>query len=345
MNISIVDLATIKPGETATDALNQSIQTARLADALGFHRIWFAEHHMAPAQASHHPELLIAAAGAQTRHIRLGSGSMLMNHYSPLKVAEMFKQLDAMYPDRIDLGMGRASSGPVIDMALRRDRRSQPVDDHAAQVAEVLAWLHNAFPADHPFAKQPLIPTVLTKPDSWLLGSGPSGAQLAAQLGIGYAFAGFINPPAAASALRTYRARFAPTPFGNPAPRAMLGVNISVGETSEEGQRLALSAKGYYQRLSRGDFKAFVPTVEEADRELGVAERAEPTRIVDGRWPRFVAGNPQEVKAILDDMIAQSGANELIVQNMIADPQDRARSHERIARVMGLVPRSASASA
>lgn len=336
MKLSIVDLATIKPGETATDALAQSLETARLAETLGFHRIWFAEHHMAPAQASHHPELLIAAAGTQTRNIRLGSGAVLMNHYSPFKVAEMFKQLDAMFPGRIDLGMGRATAGPVIDLALRRDRNSPPVDDHSMQVSEVLAWLHNAFPADHPFANKPLIPTVATVPETWLLGSSPGGAHLAARLGIGYSFAGFINPQAAVSALRTYRDNFVATPFGFGAPRAMLGVNVTVGETAEHAQRLVLSAKGFYQRLGRLGPAAFVPTIEEADRELGEVERAEPTRITGGRWPRFIAGSPEEVKATLDEMIEQSAADEVIVQNLIADPQDRNRSHELIAKAFGL---------
>ena len=340
MKLSIVDLATIKPGETATDALDQSIETARRADALGFHRIWFAEHHMAPAQASHHPELLIAAAGAHTRHIRIGSGGVLMNHYSPFKVAEMFKQLDAMYPDRIDLGMGRATAGPVIDLALRRDRKSQPVDDHSMQVSEVLAWLHNAFPEDHPFANKPLIPSVKTVPQTWLLGSSPGGAQLAAHLGIGYTFAGFINPVSAASALRAYRERFTATPFGAGAPRAILAVNVTVGETEEQGQRLACSAKGYYARLQRVGAGAMVPLVEEAEREMSETERSEPTAIVGGRWPRFVAGSPERVKATLDEMIEQSGADEVMVQNLIADPVDRHRSHALLAEVYGLQARA-----
>ncbi|MGH6782893.1 MAG: MsnO8 family LLM class oxidoreductase, partial [Sphingomonadaceae bacterium] len=274
MKLSIVDLSTIKPGETASDALAQSLDTARNADALGYHRIWFAEHHMAPAQASHHPELLIAAAGTQTQRIRLGSGAVLMNHYSPFKVAEMFKQLDAMFPGRIDLGMGRATAGPVIDMALRRDRNAQPVDDHSAQVSEAVAWLHQAFPAGHPFAGKQMMPTVATLPENWLLGSSPGGAQLAARIGIGYSFAGFINPQAAAFALRNYREHFIATPFGSGTPRAMLGVNVSVGEDAEHGQRLALCVKGYYQRLGRLGAAAFVPTIEEAERELGDAERA-----------------------------------------------------------------------
>lgn len=249
----------------------------------------------------------------------------------------MFKQLDAMFPDRIDLGMGRATGGPVVDMALRRDRKSRPVDDHAQQVAEAVAWLHNAFPADHPFAEYPLVPTVKTAPQSWLLGSSPNGGTLAAELGIGYTFAGFINPMSAASALRQYRANFKPTEFGPGKPQAMLGVNVTVGETSEHGRRLALSPKGYYARFAYSNpLTTYVPTPEEAEREMTSAQIEEPTTIVGNRWPKFVAGSPEEVKATLEQMVEESGADELILQNMIPDPEDRARSHELIAKAFGL---------
>lgn len=340
MKLSIVDLATIAPGSTATDAFNDAVETARQADALGYHRIWFAEHHMASSGASAHPELLIAATAAQTTDIRLGSGAVLMNHYSPFKVAEMFKQLEAMYPGRIDLGMGRATSGPVIDAALRRDRSSQPVDDHAAQISEVLAWLYNAFPDGHPFANKPLIPSVPTVPETWLLGSSPGGAYLAAHLGIGYTFAGFINPPVAASALRTYRERFAVTPFGTGVPRAMLAVNVSVGETAEDAERLVASAKGFYARLGWAGVAATVPSPDEAMQEMRDDQRAEPTAIVDGVWPRFIAGDPQQVKATLDEMLEGSGADELMVQDLIASPEDRRRSHTLLAEAYGLGPRA-----
>lgn len=339
MKLSIVDLATIAPGTTATDAFNDAVETAKRADALGYHRIWFAEHHMALSGASAHPELLIAAAAAQTRGIRVGSGAVLMNHYSPFKVAEMFKQLEAMYPGRIDLGMGRAASGPIIDLALRRDRKSQPVDDHSAQISEVLAWLYNAFPDGHPFANRPLIPSVPTVPETWLLGSSPGSAYLAAHLGIGYTFAGFINPVMAAPALRTYRERFAATPFGSGAPRATLAVNVSVGETAEDGERLVASAKGFYARLGRVGAAATVPTPDEAIQEMRHDQRAEPTAIVDGVWPRFIAGDPEHVKATLDEMLDVSGADELIVQDLIASSEDRHRSHARLAKVYNLEPR------
>jgi luciferase family oxidoreductase group 1 len=183
MRLSIVELATVAPGTTEADGLADAILTAQDAEALGFHRAWFAEHHLSRSHASHHPELLIAMAGARTTDIRVGSGSVLLNHYSPFKVAEMFQQLEAMLPGRVDLGLGRATGGPVVDAALRIDRRAQPVDDHAQRVSEVLAWLHQAFPARHPFADQPLMPSVPHVPQTWLLGSSPGGSALAAGLG------------------------------------------------------------------------------------------------------------------------------------------------------------------
>lgn len=130
MKLSIVDLGTVAPGSTESRALADSLETARHAEAAGFHRIWFAEHHLSRSGASHHPELLIAAAATQTSRIRLGSGAVLLNHYSPFKVAEMFSQLEAMAPGRIDLGMGRATAGPVIDLALQQNREQPAQVSH-----------------------------------------------------------------------------------------------------------------------------------------------------------------------------------------------------------------------
>lgn len=339
MRLSIVDLATVAPGGSETDALAEAVRTARHAEAHGFHRIWFAEHHLAPAGASHHPELLIAAAAAVTSRIRIGSGAVLMNHYSPFKIAEMFKQLEAMTPGRIDLGMGRATAGPVIDLALQQNRQQPHQADHQQQVLEVLAWLYEAFPPDHPFAGHPLLPSVPGNPQTWLLGSSRNGSHLAAGLGIGYTFAGFINPAAAADALRQYRAAFQPRGFGLTEPRAILGVNVTVGETAQEGRRLAGMPKGFYARLARRSAAAgaaMVPSVDEAAHELTDAQKDEPTAIVDGQWPRFVAGGPDDVRATLEQMAQESQADEIMIQDMISDPALRRRSHELIAEAFGL---------
>jgi luciferase family oxidoreductase group 1 len=341
VRLSIVELATVRPGTTEADGLADAVLTARHADALGYHRVWFAEHHLSRSNASHHPELLIAMAGAKTAGIRVGSGSVLLNHYSPFKVAEMFQQLEAMLPGRVDLGLGRATSGAVVDAALRPDRRSVPVDDHAERVTEVLAWLYEAFPDDHPFAGHPLMPSVPGVPQTWLLGSSPGGSSLAAGLGIGYSFAAFINPAAAGQALRAYRERFRPSGFGLERPRAMLAVNVSVGEDTADARRLVASAKGFYARLGRLGAGATLPSAEQALRELTLGERDEPTAIVDGRWPRFVAGAPDEVRRTLERMLDESRADELMIPNLIADAADRRASHERLAGMFALTARHA----
>jgi luciferase family oxidoreductase group 1 len=350
LHLSIVDLGTVAPGRTESDALADSLANARHAESLGFHRVWFAEHHLARAGASHHPELLIAAAATTTSSIRLGSGAVLMNHYSPFKVAEMFQQLEALAPGRIDLGMGRATAGPVFDLALQQDRQRPTGADHQQQVLETVTWLYEAFPDGHPFAGHPLMPSVPTVPQTWLLGSSPDGSNLAAAIGIGYTFAGFINPAGAAPALRHYREHFQPRGFGLESPRAILAVNVTVGETTEEGLHLLRCAtgavcspgerrEGYYSRLSRAGRaagQAMVPTPEEALGEMSSIERDEPTTIVSGRWPRFIAGGPEDVRATLEQMVEESGADEVMVQDLIAEPATRRRSHELLAGAFGL---------
>ncbi|MCW2748437.1 MAG: hypothetical protein JWP10_1579 [Nocardioidaceae bacterium] len=341
MRVSVLDLGNVAPGTTETEGLADALDTARAADAMGFHRIWFAEHHLSRGNASHHPELLIAAAMMQTTGIRLGSGAVLMNHYSPFKVAEMFQQLEAMAPGRIDLGIGRApGGGPIVDLAMRRDRQSPHRDDYTQQVLEVLAWLHGAFPDEHAFAGTPLMTSVATVPQTWMLGSSPSGGALAASLGMGYTFAGFINPDHAVTALQSYRSQFQPQPFGLQEPRAILGVNVTVADTTAEARRRVSSGFGLYARAAIDPTNATIPSIDEAARELSQAALDEPTTIVGGRWPRFVAGNPAEVRATLDEMLEASGADELIVQEMIADPKDRRHTHELIAEMFDLTPRA-----
>nr|WP_221935529.1 MsnO8 family LLM class oxidoreductase [Janibacter cremeus] len=338
--MSIVDLGTVAPGTTEKDALADSLESARHAEDWGFGRYWFAEHHLSRSGASHHPELLIAAAAMVTSSIRLGSGAVLMNHYSPFKVAEMFKQLEAMAPGRIDLGMGRATAGPTLDLALQQNRQNPAQVDHQQQILETMAWLYEAFPDDHAFAGHPLMTSVPEVPQTWLLGSSPNGSNLAAGLGIGYTFAGFINPTGAAPALRNYREAFQPQAFGLDSPRAILAVNVTVGDTTAEGLHLANSPKGYYSRLARAGREAgsvTVPLPDEVAPEMTRAEKDEPVTIEDGRWPKFVAGGPDDVRATLEQMAHESGADEIMIQDMIADPTARRRSHELLAQAFDLV--------
>ncbi len=340
---SIVELGTVAPGTCESEALRDALDAATHAEQHGFHRIWYAEHHLSRSGASHHPELLIAAAAQQTSRIRVGSGAVLMNHYSPFAVAERYQQLEAMTPGRIDLGMGRATAGPVIDMALQQDRDKPFRAEHQQQVLEALAWLHGQFPQDHPFAGHPVMPSVPTRPQTWLLGSSPSGSNLAAGLGIGYCFAGFINPQGAAPALRHYRDNFEDQGFGLSEPRAILSVNVAVADTAAEAERLSHSPKGFYSRLARAGREAgsvTVPTPDEVADELSAAERDEPTTISGERWPRFVCGDPDQVRATLEQMLAHSGADEVMVQDLIADPAERRHSRELVAQMFALAKSS-----
>src|SRR5690625_4951444 len=181
MKLSIVDLSCILPGETRHDTFLHSIEMAQHAERLGYTRYWVAEHHGGEIGAGRAPEVLIAALGAHTSTIRLGSGSVLLNHYSPYKVAEVFCTLNELYPGRIDLGAGRATTGPVIDFALQQDRSKQFRANSDEQIAELVAWLDNGFPKGHPFSSHPIL-TIDSLPELHVLGSSSWSAGAAAHL-------------------------------------------------------------------------------------------------------------------------------------------------------------------
>ena len=193
--LSVLDQSPIAEGSTGAAALRNSIDLAQCAEQAGYHRYWVAEHHGTPMLACASPEVLIGAIAAATGRIRVGSGGVMLPHYSPLKVAETFSMLSALYPDRIDLAVGRApGSDPLTAFALQRDRRHPAPDDFPQQLAELLAYLWDRMPADHRFARLAALPGRPARPEVWLLGSSPQSGEWAAELGLPYAFADFINP-------------------------------------------------------------------------------------------------------------------------------------------------------
>lgn len=340
MKLSIVDLSHVPTGGTAIDAMANSVDLARRAERLGYHRYWVAEHHANGDQtASSNPEVLIARIAALTSTIRVGSGTVLLNHYSPFKVAETFKLLHAMTPGRIDLGIGRANSGPVVDYALQRDRREMlRLDDYDQQVLEVLSWLDNAFPGDHPFAQVDLMASVPGNPEAWLLGSSPNSARLAGQLGMRYCFAGFINPGAATTAASIYRSSFTPRDFasGPREPFMAVSINACVAETETEAAKLRATVELYYQRLFAGRFSRDpLPLPEEAVAELGGIP--DPVEVKPGSWPARISGTPAQMAEMLRIIAADVGAEEVVIQDQIARHEDRVRSYELLASVPGLV--------
>lgn len=272
----------------------------------------------------------------ETERMRIGSGAILLNNYSSLKVAELFLQLEVLAPGRFDMGLGRATSGPLVDMALKRDRRAPHTDDFDQQVQEVLAFLHRDFPAEHPFSRIRLMPTVDARPEPWILGSSGSSSALAAALGVGYSFAAFINPYGAVPALQNYRRSFRPTQYGAPTPQAMLGISVFAADTDAEAHRMTWPTRAIYAQLGQKGGRVLVPTIEEAERILTPDQRDAPSRIVDGRWPQQLAGSPRTLREQLPRIIEESGATEIMLQSISSDQEARRYSHALIADVLGV---------
>jgi luciferase family oxidoreductase group 1 len=330
--ISVLDQSPVSEGSTGADALRNTLDLARLADELGYARYWLAEHHGGPMLAGPAPEVLIGPVAAATERIRVGSGGVMLPHYSPFKVAEAFSVLAGLYPGRIDLALGRASgTDPLTTFALQRDRTKAMPDDFPQQLAELLAHLEDDLPEDHPFVHLPRwLPGRPNGPEPWLLGSSAQSAVWAAQLGLPYAFADFINPGGAEIA-QDYQARFADG-VRLPRPHTLVCAWVICAETDEEAQHLAASSRMTLRLLRRGQLIP-VPPPEKALRYLE-SEGVD----VDGPLPgrRGIIGSPATVKAGLEQLAADYRADELMVVTITHDHAARRRSYELVAKAFGL---------
>jgi luciferase family oxidoreductase group 1 len=338
IRLSVLDQSPIVDGGTGAQALAHTIDLAKLADALGYERYWMAEHHGITSLACTSPEVLIAAVGAHTARIRLGSGGIMLPHYSAFKVAEVFSTLAGLYPGRIDLGLGRApGSDQTTAVALQRDRRHHPPDDFIDQMAELLAYFEDRIPADHPFAKLTKLPGSPYTPDVWLLGSSSQSGEWAAQLGLPYAFADFIGGGGAAIA-QHYRETFAPSDR-LAAPRVVVAVRVICAETDEEALHLGASQQLQLIQLQQGRPQPALPPDQAAKLlgdngfRLGVAPM--------GR--RLVMGSPETVKAALEKVAAEFGAEEVMALTITYDHDARRRSYELLARAFALPAPAAAA--
>ncbi|MGP1282563.1 MAG: LLM class flavin-dependent oxidoreductase [Parasphingopyxis sp.] len=336
--LSVLDQSPIAEGRTTADAIADTLDLARHADALGYHRYWVAEHHASPALAGAAPEALIGPIAQATARIRVGSGGVMLPHYSPFKVAETFALLSALAPGRIDLGLGRAPGGDGrIMLALQRDRsRRMPHDDFPNNLAELLAYFDGTLPDDHPFA--PLADTLPTgggTPDVWLLGSSMDSALWAAEAGLPYCFADFINPEGMAMTAE-YRARF--TPSARLAePHVMVASWVIAADDAETAARLGKPA-AMLGALLRRNVLIPVPAIETAEEWLEKNPAALSTR-----KRRVIHGTPPECRAALDGVAAEYGADEMMLVNIMADHRARRDSYRLVAEEYGLAPRAEAA--
>jgi luciferase family oxidoreductase group 1 len=330
--LSVLDQAPIADGASGGEALRNSLDLARLAERLGYHRYWLAEHHATPMLASASPEALIGPVAGATVRIRVGSGGIMLPHYSPFKVAETFSMLAGLHPGRIDLGLGRApGSDRRTAFALQRDRRQQAPDDFPEQLGELMAYLGGGLPADHPFAMlAETLPGLPERPEVWLLGSSPQSGIWAAELGLPYMFADFISPGGGAIAGR-YRAEFVPG-ASLPQPRVGVAVSVVCAESDEEAWRLSASLRMAVLLLQAGRLIP-VPRPDKAEdflaRTMGSADAKAPNR-------RLLAGSPGTVRAGLEAVAREYGAEEVMIVTITYDHQARRRSYELVAEAFGL---------
>lgn len=332
--LSVLDLSPVGTGSTASDAVRNTIDLAQVVERLGYTRFWLAEHHNMPGIASSAPEILIGAVARETTRLRVGSGGIMLPNHAPLKVVETFRLLEALYPGRVDLGIGRApGTDGMTALALRRSREAVGADDFPAQLAELLAFATDTVPEDHPFHAVRAVPVGMALPPLWLLGSSDYSAQVAAALGVGFAFARHISPEGAAEAMRVYRERFSPSER-LPQPHAILTVSAICAETDARAGELAASADLSFLRLRTGR-PGLLPTPAEAlAYPYTEMERAQ----VQASRVRHILGSPDTVHAQLTALVDETGADEVMVTTMVHSHAARVQSYRLLAERFGLTP-------
>jgi luciferase family oxidoreductase group 1 len=329
--LSVLDLSPVTTAFSGAAALHNTLDLARLADHLGFTRYWVAEHHNARSVASSAPDIMIGQIAAVTQYIRIGSGGVMLPNHAPLMVAERFKILEALFPSRIDLGVGRAPyTDPVTCNALRRQQNVSE-DDFLERFQELILLETRGFPEGHPFNIVHAMPTGVPLPPIWLLGSSAYSAELAAAVGIGFAFAHHFSEYDAAAAMRAYRDKFRPSQWREQ-PSAILAVHIVCAETCVEAEHLAATCDLNYVRSARGEYLPLESPEEALAYAYAPVDRE---RIRESRARLFV-GRPATVHSQLAPLIAATKADELMITSMIYDHAARRRSYELMAEEFGL---------
>jgi luciferase family oxidoreductase group 1 len=330
--LSVLDVSPVASGSTSSDALRNTLDLAQLADRLGFTRYWLAEHHNTPLIASSAPEIMIGHVASLTQRIRVGSGGMMLPNHAPLKVAETFRVLEALHPGRVDLGIGRAPGTDALTaLALRRSREALGADDFPARLTDLLAFLDHGFPQGHPLERIRAMPDDVAMPEIWLLGSSDFSAELAAQMGLRFAFAHHIQPWPAISALRLYHDHFQPSEF-LAKPEGLIAVSVVCADTDERAEQLGRPLALTLLRFRSGKMGRF-PSIEEATNYKFSPDELE---IVAMNRDRSFVGSPGKVHAQLTRLADQAGVDEIMITTMTHEHADRRHSYELLAEAFGL---------
>ena len=339
--LSVLDQSPIRTGATPADAVAETLALAELADRLGYHRYWLAEHHSSNSLAGAAPEILVAQVASRTKGLRVGTGGVMLSHYSPLKVAESFRMLETLFPERIDLGIGRApGSDQLTDQALQVGPGAVGPQHFPMQVRDLIAFLDGSMPDDHPFAQIRAMPSGPTVPPVWLLGSSDQSASLAAYCGCPFSFAQFIAGNAGTAAMAVYRDEYRPSERW-PEPVASIGVFVLCADTDEEAERL-IKCRDLASVRQRTGRSGPVPTIEEAEAYV-YSPQEEQLRQYNRQ--RFIWGTPDKVRPALEELGLQFGVEEFVVLTICPDFGSRCRSYELLAEAFELAPRAELAAA
>ena len=336
LTLSVVDQSPVKSGATAGDALRETIELAVAVEELGYARYWLAEHHSLPNFAGTSPEVLIGHVAARTKKIRVGSGGVMLSHYSAFKVAENFRMLESLHPGRIDLGIGRApGSDQITAAALSFPKHPNEIRHFPRQVVDLLGYLNGEMEDGHIFSQIQAGPGEPLAPEVWLLGSRYESAYMAAQLGLPFAYAHFFGiaveeGPAIAA---NYRENFRPSQYLSE-PKINVGVHVICAETEEEARRVAGPRNLARLQNITGRAKG-IPTVEES---LAYQYRSDELAFVQQYARVCVDGDPQQVKEQLDDLAEQYQTDDLSIVTITHDYADRVRSYELVADECGIKP-------
>jgi luciferase family oxidoreductase group 1 len=332
--LSVLDLSPVTTATPGSVALRNSLDLARLADRLGYTRYWLAEHHNLASIASSAPEIMIGQVAAVTTRIRVGSGGVMLVNHAPLMVAERFKVLEALFPGRIDLGLGRApGTDPVTSYALRRRQDAREADDFLERFKELILLERGGFSPEHPFRNVRAVPADVALPPIWLLGSSGYSAELAAAIGMGFAFAHHFAEHDAGSAMLLYREHFKPSET-LPEPYAILAVAAVAAETDAEAERIAASAYLHYVRRSKGEFEPLVSPEEAAAYPYTPIDRDR----IERHRERLVVGSGDTVKRRLLSLVEATRADEVMITTMTYNHTARRRSYEILADAFGIAP-------
>ncbi|HEY1115844.1 MAG TPA: LLM class flavin-dependent oxidoreductase [Chitinophagaceae bacterium] len=327
MRLSVLDQSPIRKDSNAREALLETVQLARFADDLGYTRFWVSEHHSTASLAGSTPEVLMAHLAGQTSRIRIGSGGVMLPHYSALKVAENFRMLETLFPGRIDLGVGRAPGGDRITAYVLNPANQFNEKDFVQQLLDLQAWLNDLSEEGTVHEKVKATPIAPSVPQQWILSSSGQSGIFAAHLGMAFGFAHFINPHGGSAAVQQYKDRFKPS-INLQQPESLVAIFVFCSEDEEKvAQNRAVTAYRFLQ-LEKGRFDPV--TYEEVK---GVEHTPYELSRIEANSPRFVMGTPPQVKEQLEGLAAAYGVEEIMVANIALSFEDRLRSYELLAEM------------